>query len=116
MLPVDQLESSAAGFTSQLNGRLTRKRYKAATVFVDHFSRMNYVNLQEGPTSADTVEAKKAFESYPRNMGVRIQHYNADNGRFADNGFVNAVKKQRQIIYLCSVNAHFQNGVAEKRI
>jgi hypothetical protein len=49
-------------------------------------------------------------------MGVRIQHYHADNGRFEDNGFVNAVKKQQQTISFCGVNAHFQNGVVEKRI
>jgi hypothetical protein len=58
MLSVDQLESSAAGFISQLKGRLTRSKYKAATVFVDHFSIMSYVHLQVSLTSADTVEAK----------------------------------------------------------
>jgi hypothetical protein len=49
-------------------------------------------------------------------MGVIIQHNHADNGRFADNGFMNAVKKQQHIISFCGVNAHFQNGIAEKRI
>jgi hypothetical protein len=58
IVSVDQLESSAAGFISQLKGRLIRRRYKAATVFVDHFSRMSYVYLQESLTSADTVEDK----------------------------------------------------------
>jgi hypothetical protein len=113
MVSVDKLESRVEGFISQLKGTLTRKTYKAATVFVDHFSRMSYVHLQESLTSADTVEAK---EAYAINMGVRIQHYHDDNGRFADNGFMNAVKKQQQTISFCGVNAHFQNGVAEKRI
>jgi hypothetical protein len=116
MVSVDQLESSAAGFISQLKGKLTRRRYKAATIFVDNFSRMSYVHLQEILTSADTVEAKEAFEAFSRNMGVRIQHYHADNGRFADNGFTNAVRQKQQTIYFCGVNAHFQNGIAEKRI
>jgi hypothetical protein len=116
MVSVDQLESSAAGFISQLKGKLTRRRYKSATIFVDNFSRMSYVHLQESLTSADTVEAKEAFEAFARNMGVRIQHYHADNGRFADNLFMNAVKQQQQTIYFCGVNAHFQNGIAEKRI
>jgi hypothetical protein len=61
MLSVDHLESSAAGFISKLKGRLTRRRYKAATIFVDHFSRMSYVYLQESLTYADTVESKEAF-------------------------------------------------------
>jgi hypothetical protein len=55
MVSVDQLDPIAAGFVSQLKGRLARRRYKAATVFVDHFSRMSYVHLQESLTSADTV-------------------------------------------------------------
>jgi hypothetical protein len=81
MVSVDKLQSSVEGFISQLKEILTRRRYKAATVFVDHLSRMRYVHLQEGLSSADTVKAK---EAYARNMGVRIQHYHADNGRFAD--------------------------------
>jgi hypothetical protein len=74
------------------------------------------VQLQESLPSADTVEAKEAFEAFARNMGVRIQNYHADNGRFAEKGFVNAVKKQQQTVSFCGVNAHFQNGLAEKRI
>jgi hypothetical protein len=116
MVSVDQLESSAAGLISQLKGKLTRRRYKAATIFVDNFSRISYVHLQESLTSADIVEAKEAFEAFTRNMGVRIQHYHADNGRFADNGFMNDVKQHQQTISFCGVNAHFQNGIAKKRI
>jgi hypothetical protein len=78
---------------------------------------MNYVHLKESLTSADTVETKEAFEAFARNMGVRIHRCHADNDRFADNGFMNAVKKQQQtIISFCGVNAHFRNGIAEKRI
>jgi hypothetical protein len=35
---VDQLESNTQGFLAQLKGTLTKKRYGAATVFVDHAS------------------------------------------------------------------------------
>jgi hypothetical protein len=49
-------------------------------------------------------------------MGVRIRHYHADNGRFAANGFMNAVKRHQQTKYFCGVSAHFPNGIAEKRI
>ena len=47
---------------------------------------------------------------------MTVQHYHADNGRFSDKGFVNHVKGCRQSITYCGVNAHFQNGMAEKRI
>jgi hypothetical protein len=79
---------------------------------VDNFSRMSYVHLQESLTSADTVEAKEAFEVFARNMGVVIQNYHVDKDKFADNGFMNAMKKQQQPISFCGVNAHFQSWIA----
>jgi hypothetical protein len=45
-----------------------------------------------------------------------IHHYHADNGRFADSVFMGAVEKSQHTISLCGANAHFQNGVVEKRI
>jgi len=93
-----------------------KKRYRAATVFVDHASRLSYIHLQQGLTSEETVEAKRAFEAYARSHGVSIKHYHADNGRFADNALIDSIARSGQTISYCGVNAHFQNGVAEKRI
>ncbi len=39
---VNQMISTQVGFVAQLKGMLTKKRYKAATVFVDHFLRLQY--------------------------------------------------------------------------
>jgi hypothetical protein len=115
-ISVDQLESTLPGFVAHLKGKLTRKRYKAATVFVDHKSRLSYIHLQESLTSKETVEAKHAFEAFARSFGIRIMHYHADNGRFADNLFLKDVATSGQTISFCGVNAHFQNGIAEKMI
>ena len=46
----------------QMEGRLTIKRYKAATVFVDHYSRLRYVHVMSSLTSKETIQAKQAFE------------------------------------------------------
>jgi hypothetical protein len=35
---VDQMTPTEVGFFAQLKGKLTKKRYKCATVFIDHFS------------------------------------------------------------------------------
>ena len=113
---VDQLESPVPGFIAQLKGKLTKSRYRAATVFVDHASRLGYIHLQCDLTSKSTVEAKLAFEAYAERSGVKIKHYHCDNGRFADNAFKDSVKQMNQSISYCGVNAHFQNGIAEKRI
>ena len=113
---IDQMESQIVGFVAQLKGRLTNKRYGVATVFVDHYSNLSYVHLLSLTTSSETMEAKEAFESYSREMGVIIRHYHVDNGRFSDNDFIAYTKKSGQTISYCGVNAHFQNGRAEKRI
>ena len=60
--------------------------------------------------------AKHAFECSAEQRGVRIIHYHADNGRFADNAFTTDCKAQRQGLSYCGVIAHFQNGIAERRI
>ena len=113
---VDQIESTEDGFVAQLKGKLTRRRYKYATIFVDHYSDLSYVHLQSTLTSDETLQAKHAFEAYARSMEVKILRYHADNGRFADNMFINDVEIQGQSISYCGVGAHFQNGRAEKRI
>ena len=41
---VDILESPQVGFIAHMKGQLTKKSYRYATVFVDHFSDLNYVH------------------------------------------------------------------------
>ena len=66
-----------------MSGGLTKKRYKYACVFVDHYSDLGYVHLLQAQTSEALLEAKEAFESYADSMGVEAKHYHADNGIFA---------------------------------
>lgn len=115
-ISVDQLESRTMGLIGHMKGTPTVQRYRCATVYVDHFSRLSYVHLQKQLTSEETVQGKIAFEKFCEARGVTVKHYHADNGRFADKGFVNHVTANRQSITYCGVNAHFQNGMAEKRI
>ena len=116
IVSVDELESSMAGFIAQLKGKLTTQRYWYATMFVDQHSQYAYVYLQHAITKAETVQAKHSFECLAEDMGIRVHHYHADNGRFADKGFVEDCQKQHQGLTYCGVNAHFQNGIAEKKI
>jgi hypothetical protein len=113
---VDQLESPVPGFIGQNKGYFFRKRYKVATVFVDHFSRLSFVHLQESTKGDETLLAKRAFEAYAASFGIVIHNYHADNGRFAERLFLDHAESQGQAVSLCGVNAHFQNGIAEKRI
>jgi hypothetical protein len=45
-----------------------------------------------------------------------ITNYHADDGRFAERLFLDHAAPNGQGVSLCGVNAHFQNGIAEKRI
>ena len=113
---VDQMVSSTPGYVAQLRGRATKLRYRVATVFVDHYSGLSYVALQYGATAEETILAKRKFEEFAQMHGVRVQHYHADNGIFADNKFRQAVRDDRQTLSFCGVNSHWQNGRAERRI
>ncbi|KAL7485090.1 hypothetical protein ACHAW6_010683 [Cyclotella cf. meneghiniana] len=105
-----------AGVLAQLKGKLAVQRYKAATVFVDHFSGLRYIHMMTSMSSNETIKAKQAFEQFAANHFVTIEHYHADNGRFADNAFINHCSQRQQRLTYCGVNAHFQNGLAERAI
>ena len=83
---------------------------------MDQATRYTYVHLQTSTSAEQTIQAKLAFEMLAANSGVKILHYHADNGRFADNKFRAALQQSHQTISFCGVNAHFQNGIAERKI
>lgn len=84
---VDQLVSSSPGVIAQMKGTLTKQRFTAATVFVDHISQASYVYLQKRFTSQETCVAKEEYKRIACNQGVRIKHYHANNRQFANNMF-----------------------------
>ena len=67
-------------------------------------------------TAESTLAAKKEFEHRCAVRGVKVEHYHADNGRFAEPAFVNECKRCRQDITFCGVGAHHQNGISERKI
>lgn len=110
---LDQLILKLPGLITQTTGRLTTGCFKVATIFVNHYSDLDYVHIQESTSVADTLEAKYNFEEFANEQGVKVLHYHADNGIFAANGFRDAVQKSGQSLSFCGVNAHHQNGKAE---
>ena len=99
-----------------MSGWITGKRCNYATVFVDHYSGYGYVYLQKTQSAAETLEAKKAFEAKAKTFGVTIENYHANNGIFACKAWKEACSESRQGYSYSGVNAHFQSGVAERRI
>jgi hypothetical protein len=113
---VDQTTSTEVGFFAQLKGALTKKRYRCCTIFVDNYSRLRYVHLQVDDTAKETMKAKHVFKKYVIKHGVSIKHYHCDSGRFANNLFKQSCESNHQRHTSCGVNAHFQNGIAERAI
>ena len=112
---VDQIVSAQPGLIPQMSGFLTSKRIWGCTTFVDHVSDYVYVHLMKDLTLDETLLAKEALEKLMAQAGRTIKHYHADNGRFADNGFIDAVNENNQRITFCGVGAHHQNGIIENK-
>ena len=118
VVSVDQLVSPTPGFIAQMTGILTTKRYRYATVYVDHYSKFSYLYLQKTATAEETVEGKRAFERHAAENGIKIEHYHADNGIFRANAWVQDClhRDTPQAITYAGVDAHHANGMAESRI
>ena len=67
-------------------------------------------------TSKETSKSKQAFEAYSQKVRVILKHYHAYNVQFTNSVLIKSVNTQGQTISYCVVNAHFQNGIAVKRI
>ena len=113
---VDQLVSPTPGLIAQMTGKLTTKRYKYATVYVDVASRYGFVHLQKSADAEETVQGKCIFETHLQSFGVTVKSYHADNGIFRAHKWVNSCKEKQQGLTFAGVNAHHQNGYAERRI
>ena len=106
-ISIDMLESPQVGLISHMKGRLTKKRYIYATLFVDHFSDLKYVQCMSKITSEETIYAKKVFERHAAGFNVRVDHYHCNNRRFEDNAFIQHCEGMGQGIIYCGANAHF---------
>jgi hypothetical protein len=106
---VDQLESPIPGLKGQNKGFFFREQYKVATIFVDHFSRLLYVYLQESIKGKETLLAKRAFEAYATSFTTLTK------GDLQSANFWTTLRATDRVSLFVD-NAHFQNGIAKKRI
>ena len=113
---VDHFESRLKGRTYTSFGRTTSEQYVGGCVFVDHMSGKVHVEHQLGFSGSETIRAKQSYEQMALHHGVLVQNYLADNGIFKANKFVEHLRNHNQKVKYCGVNAHHQNGVAERSI
>ena len=91
-------------------------QYCGWTLFVDHASRHVTIAHQTSLTGAVTLLSKQKFERDASSNGVRIQHYDADNGIFVVASFRDDCILKSQDLTFSAANSHHQNGVAERYI
>ena len=70
--------------------------------------------MQTSFNTEQTLDSKIAFEGHADTCDVRIDSYRADNERFAENSFWDAIDEAPQSIDFCAVGAHHQNVVIER--
>jgi hypothetical protein len=113
---IDQLILAQPGLVPQEKGIFIRARIWAATVFFDYVSGYIHVGLMTDQSGESTLQAKHDFEHLSGTHDVRVKHYHADNGRFAEQSFTDDAKQSGQHITFCGVEAHHQNGMTENAI
>ena len=113
---VDHFESRLKGRTYTSFGKSTSDKYIGGCIFVDLASGYIHVKHQLGFSSSETIRAKQNFEKFAFDHNVIIEDYLADNGVFKAKAFIRHLRDQNQRVKFCGVNAHHQNGVAERGV
>ena len=99
----DQLISAQPGLVPQNKGILTRARIWAATIYIDYVTGYVHVGLMTDQSGDSTLQTNHDFEHLYATRNVKVKHYHADNGRFADNAFLDAVNAKDQKLTFCGV-------------
>jgi hypothetical protein len=114
VISIDQMISPTAGLVAQNTGILTKARYKVATVFIDHATDYSYVAIQKSTAADETLKAKMLFERNADDQGIKIEAYHSDNGIFKSKAWQDNCAMNGQGLTFAGVNAHHQNGKAER--
>ena len=114
VVSVDQMVSQTPGLMAQMAGFLMTKRHRCATVFVNQASRLGCVYFQKTASAEETIKAKHAFERFCEARGIIAKAHHANNVIFKANDWVMECQSKGQPLTFAGVNAHHQNGLAER--
>jgi hypothetical protein len=113
---VDHFESRLLGRTYDSYGKPSSTTFKGGAFFVDHASSFVHCEHQVGFSAVETIRAKQSYERFCMENGVVFQEYLTDSGTFKANQCVSHIHEMQQLLRLCGMNAHHQNGVADRSI
>jgi len=112
----NQLESSAPGLIPIYRGTPSTSKYHAGSLFVDHASRYLYFTPHISTGVQEALQAKHTFEFVASQHHRFVKCYHADNGIFTSKDFHTHCVHQKQHLTFCGINAHHQNGIAERHM
>lgn len=116
MIHMDQAVVTTPGRPMTLSGKNNKHKITCFTIFVDSVSKRVHIHFQNSTNSEQTIDGKINLERFATRYDVKLKHIRCDNGTFRSKAFVQHVKKCDQDISFCGVNAHHQNGIAERYI
>ena len=118
MISVDHFYAGPDGRLDTTYGKEhSDKKRKGGAIFVDHASGNVFTYFQSHLNSHETLEAKKAFETFCTGCGVVPQNYLSDNGTsFVSKDYTAHLEQFHQTTRLSGVGAHHSNGIAERSI
>lgn len=111
---VDYFESRIKGRTFSSFERSTFEHYVGGCIFADHIHGYLQVEHQLGFLYIETIRGKYIYEKCCLDHGIIVDTYLFDNEVFKANAFVNRIREHTQIFRFRGVNAHHQNGIAER--
>jgi Reverse transcriptase (RNA-dependent DNA polymerase) len=114
---IDQYVSAMPGRLAHTFGRESADRqYNGGTIFVDHATSFVFIRNQQSLRIGETLQAKRTYEKFAGDFGIKLKNFRADNAPFRATEFVEDLALKNQDIDYSGVGAHFQNGVAERAL
>ena len=116
MIHMDQCIVTTPGCPMTHSGKNNPEKITCFTIYVDSISHRIHIHFQSSTEAVQTLVGKHRLERYGKKFQVKIKSFRADNGIFKAKKFMDDIDACDQDITFCGVNAHHQNGVAERHI
>ena len=102
----DQSMSVQPGLVPRMDGKHTKDRITAMSVFLDSATSHSFSHLQISTGGEETRASKHAYEIMADAHRVKIKYFHADNGIYAGKIFSDDIKLSGQTITFCGEEAH----------
>ena len=117
LVHTDQYISSVGRRLPHTYGREgSSDKYKGGIINYHSASTIIYACHQVSFVACNTIAGKHLLDQFSASVGVNVQGYHADNHIFNSKEYIQDCELRGQKIKFCGVEAHYQNGCAERAI